>query len=51
MGIKVFVTGGTGFVGSQIVREWVEAGRSVHILARNKTAIHRAESVHHAGGG
>ncbi|HMK38471.1 MAG TPA: NAD-dependent epimerase/dehydratase family protein, partial [Bacteroidota bacterium] len=32
--MKYFVTGGTGFIGSRIVRQLVEAGHEVVAIAR-----------------
>src|SRR5947207_11117790 len=33
--MKIFITGGTGFVGREIVRQLHEEGRTIRLLARN----------------
>jgi UDP-glucose 4-epimerase len=37
--VKIMITGGTGFIGSYIVQELVDAGHSVTILARTPTKV------------
>ena len=46
--MKVLVTGGTGFVGREIVRQLLEAGHEVHVLARGNRAPSSTEngSIH-----
>lgn len=34
--MQIFVTGGTGFVGSRLVPFWVQAGHRVHLLVRGE---------------
>ena len=33
--MKIFITGGTGFVGREIVRQLHEEGRTIRLLVRN----------------
>lgn len=44
-GIRVLVTGGTGFIGSHLVRRLVASGASVHVLARQHSSPWRIEDV------
>ena len=44
---RVFVTGGSGFVGRNIIRHYREAGADVRALARSEAA---AEIIRHVGG-
>ena len=50
--MKVFLTGGTGFVGSEVLRQLVAAGHSVRVLARegSEGKLTAAENVEiHSG--
>ncbi len=46
--MKIFVTGATGFVGCEILRQLRDAGHSIRILARDRRSarVHKAESKH-----
>ncbi|MFG1925219.1 NmrA family NAD(P)-binding protein [Cryptosporangium sp. NPDC048952] len=37
--MKIFVTGGTGYLGSVLVEHFVEAGHEVSALARSETSV------------
>jgi nucleoside-diphosphate-sugar epimerase len=37
--LAAFVTGGTGFIGSRLVRRLIEAGETVHLLAREHSDL------------
>lgn len=39
--MKIFVTGGTGFIGSHLVRALVAEGHEVFVLRRGKSSFHR----------
>ena len=49
--MKVFLTGGTGFVGSEVLRQLVSAGHSVRALVRegseDKLSVTEGVEVHH----
>ncbi|TNF47542.1 MAG: NAD-dependent epimerase/dehydratase family protein, partial [Deltaproteobacteria bacterium] len=48
--MKVFLTGGTGFVGSEVLRQLVSAGHSVRALVRDgsedKLAVPDGVEIH-----
>lgn len=44
-GKRVLVTGGTGFLGSHLVRRLVALGSHVYILARSRSPLHRIADV------
>ncbi|HEQ71570.1 MAG TPA: NAD-dependent epimerase/dehydratase family protein, partial [Spirochaetia bacterium] len=37
--MKIFLTGGTGFIGSFVARELAARGHTLHILARNTDKV------------
>ena len=37
--MKIFLTGGTGFIGHFVAKEFLELGHSLRILARNPDKI------------
>lgn len=43
--MKVLVTGGTGFVGKEILRELHEAGHSIRLLVRNRSSPGAREAI------
>jgi len=43
--MRVLVTGGTGFIGSHLVRRLVSEGAEVHVLARPSSSLWRIEDV------
>ena len=49
--MKVFLTGGTGFVGSEVLRQLVAAGHAVRVLVRpgseGKLAVHDGVEIRH----
>src|SRR2546430_2770092 len=46
-GMKVFITGATGFVGGEVVRELHQAGHSICFLARNPGDRRAQELISH----
>ncbi|GAA2550383.1 hypothetical protein GCM10010295_42090 [Streptomyces intermedius] len=43
--MKVFITGGTGLIGSAVVAELLAAGRTVTALSRSASSAERAEAA------
>jgi hypothetical protein len=44
--MKIFITGGTGFVGSTLVKTFIKSGYEVAVLSRRKNAIlHKGASI------
>lgn len=42
---KVLITGGTGFVGSNFTRKFLENGEEVHLIVRSKSDFWRLDSI------
>ena len=45
MAIKVFVTGGTGFVGANLVRLLIQKNYQVRVLARNYSNLNNLKNL------
>lgn len=45
MGVKVFLTGGTGFVGANLVRALLREGYDVHLAVRETSKLWRIEQI------
>ncbi len=45
MGVKVFLTGGTGFVGANLVRALLKEGYDVHLAVRDTSKLWRIEQI------
>ena len=45
MGVKVFLTGGTGFVGANLVRALLREGYDVHLAVRETSKLWRIEGI------
>ncbi|MHC4122294.1 MAG: NAD-dependent epimerase/dehydratase family protein, partial [Planctomycetota bacterium] len=42
---RVFITGGAGFIGANLVRELLSRGAKVHVLVRPKTNLWRLKDI------
>ena len=43
--MKVFISGGTGFIGSNVVRRFLEGNAEIHILARKSSNLWRIQDI------
>ena len=48
MSKRIIITGATGFIGSAIVREFLNSGDEVIVLTRANSNLSRLESVRHS---